>query len=198
MSDRDALLRAIIDNPAEDTPRLVFADWLDENDEPERAEFIRLQIELARSGNKAKKAQLRERELWAQSRARWKAELPDFPALRWSEYWSRGFVNCVSVENWATFRRIHADVFRAVPLQHLILFDFGAPRAFARFPALARLKGLSFLCDVNDAAAEQFLASPYLDGLEQIDLGAAPLTRPMKYRFRLRFGERVRIERRRG
>jgi uncharacterized protein (TIGR02996 family) len=31
MSDRDALLRAIIDNPAEDTPRLVFADWLDEN-----------------------------------------------------------------------------------------------------------------------------------------------------------------------
>ena len=31
MTDHDALLRAIVENPAEDTPRLVFADWLDEN-----------------------------------------------------------------------------------------------------------------------------------------------------------------------
>ncbi len=31
MSDHDAFLRAICENPAEDTPRLVFADWLDEH-----------------------------------------------------------------------------------------------------------------------------------------------------------------------
>ena len=48
ISDRDALLRAIRANPDEDTPRLMLADWLDENGEPERAEFIRLQCELAR------------------------------------------------------------------------------------------------------------------------------------------------------
>src|SRR5687768_1094845 len=46
MSDRDALLRAIIDNPDDDAPRLVYADWLDEHGDPDLAEFIRLQIEI--------------------------------------------------------------------------------------------------------------------------------------------------------
>lgn len=48
LSDREALLAAIGASPEEDTPRLMFADWLDEHGEPERAEFIRLQCELAR------------------------------------------------------------------------------------------------------------------------------------------------------
>ena len=42
MTPGDALLRAIIDSPADDTPRLVCADWLDENGDPARAEFIRV------------------------------------------------------------------------------------------------------------------------------------------------------------
>src|SRR5437870_2291421 len=49
MSDRDALLAAIRAQPDEDTPRLIFADWLDENDESQRAAFVRAQIELART-----------------------------------------------------------------------------------------------------------------------------------------------------
>lgn len=47
VSDRDALLAMILAHPAEDTPRLVYADWLEENDQPERAEFIRVQIQNA-------------------------------------------------------------------------------------------------------------------------------------------------------
>jgi uncharacterized protein (TIGR02996 family) len=43
MSDEDALLAAIAANPDEDTPRLAYADWCDEHDQPARAEFIRLQ-----------------------------------------------------------------------------------------------------------------------------------------------------------
>jgi uncharacterized protein (TIGR02996 family) len=42
-----ALLAGIIANPEEDTPRLVYADWLQEHDQPERAEYIRLSIQLA-------------------------------------------------------------------------------------------------------------------------------------------------------
>ena len=34
MTEREALLRAVCENPDDDTPRLVFADWLDENGEP--------------------------------------------------------------------------------------------------------------------------------------------------------------------
>lgn len=48
MSDEAALLTAIAAHPDEDTPRLAFADWLDENNQPIRAEFIRLQVEIAR------------------------------------------------------------------------------------------------------------------------------------------------------
>jgi|GEM_PF-2124872 len=55
MNDHDALLRAIVENPAEDTPRLVFADWLDENADTfptpavvrQRAAFIRDDIAMS-------------------------------------------------------------------------------------------------------------------------------------------------------
>jgi uncharacterized protein (TIGR02996 family) len=46
--DWEHLLRAVVAAPADDVPRLVAADWLDEHRQPERAEFIRIQIELAR------------------------------------------------------------------------------------------------------------------------------------------------------
>jgi uncharacterized protein (TIGR02996 family) len=50
MTEQEALLAAIRDNPDDDTPRLVYADWLDEHatTEPERAraEFIRVQCAL--------------------------------------------------------------------------------------------------------------------------------------------------------
>ena len=41
------LLQAILDNPEDDAVRLIYADWLEENGQDERAEFIRVQIELA-------------------------------------------------------------------------------------------------------------------------------------------------------
>ncbi len=48
MTDGEALLRAIIAHPDEDVPRLAYADVLDEQNEPARAEFIRLQCDSAR------------------------------------------------------------------------------------------------------------------------------------------------------
>lgn len=41
-------LQSILADPDNDGPRLVYADWLDENGDGARAEFIRLQIESAR------------------------------------------------------------------------------------------------------------------------------------------------------
>lgn len=48
--DGTALLAAIREHPEEDTPRLMYADWLEEHGERERAEFIRVQCELAARG----------------------------------------------------------------------------------------------------------------------------------------------------
>ena len=46
MTDRHAMLTAIRENPSDDTPRLVYADWLEEHGEPERAELVRVGCEL--------------------------------------------------------------------------------------------------------------------------------------------------------
>jgi uncharacterized protein (TIGR02996 family) len=43
----EAFLQTIAEDLDDDTPRLVYADWLDEHGQPERAEFIRVQCELA-------------------------------------------------------------------------------------------------------------------------------------------------------
>lgn len=48
MTDRDAILRKILEEPANDDHRLAFAAWCqDDGDNPARAEFIRVQVELA-------------------------------------------------------------------------------------------------------------------------------------------------------
>lgn len=48
MTEGELLLRGVLLNPADDTARLVYADWLQENGDEERAEFVRVQCELAR------------------------------------------------------------------------------------------------------------------------------------------------------
>lgn len=58
MSDAAALLAAIRAAPDDDAPRLIYADWLEEHGQPERAEFIRVQCELARNDSPT----LRQRE----------------------------------------------------------------------------------------------------------------------------------------
>ena len=47
LAQHEAFLRAIFDAPDDDTPRLVYADFLQENGEEDRAELIRVQCELA-------------------------------------------------------------------------------------------------------------------------------------------------------
>ncbi|MBX9623278.1 MAG: TIGR02996 domain-containing protein [Gemmataceae bacterium] len=47
MTDEDALLTAIAAAPADDTPRLVYADWLEDRGDP-RAEYVRLEVERNR------------------------------------------------------------------------------------------------------------------------------------------------------
>ncbi len=42
MNAGDALLQAVLERPGDDAPRLVYADWLDEHGESDRADFIRV------------------------------------------------------------------------------------------------------------------------------------------------------------
>ncbi len=64
MDDRQAFLNTITAVPDDNVPRLVFADWLQEHGEDERAEFIRVQCALATNNVKddEERAQFQERE----------------------------------------------------------------------------------------------------------------------------------------
>jgi uncharacterized protein (TIGR02996 family) len=88
-ADLVALLAACRSAPADDTPRLVLADWLDDNadaaglpspdDARARAALIRIQVELARpTYDTARIVQLRaaEAQLLSAHAARWLGELP--------------------------------------------------------------------------------------------------------------------------
>src|SRR5579884_2161815 len=76
LSEEQGLWRDIVEAPEEDAPRLVYADLLDENGQPERAEFIRLQVEHARldpDDARRQELRLREEELLSAHGAEWSA-----------------------------------------------------------------------------------------------------------------------------
>lgn len=47
VSTHDALLRAVLLAPHDDQPRLIYADWCEENGQDERAEFVRRNVQLS-------------------------------------------------------------------------------------------------------------------------------------------------------
>lgn len=79
---RKAFIADIIANPDDDAPRLVYADWLSENGDPARAEFIRVQIELAKLEDQGEERgealRAREKELLDENWDRWIREVPPF------------------------------------------------------------------------------------------------------------------------
>ena len=111
MTERDALLKAVCDHPDDDTPRLVFADWLQENGEEERAEFIRLQIQLHRGRFRPSEEARLERRLkkFRGHTERLKAEFPEAEDI----HFSRGFIERAAFIGTAAFER----AFRLMPLR---------------------------------------------------------------------------------
>ncbi len=158
MSDEDALLAAIAANPDEDTPRLAYADWLDENAtcdaQRARAEFIRVQIEAARVYDaRARDAydllDGRAKALQERYARAWVAELTVAPATK-SEYYG-GFLSRLELaaEACASTRR---------------------PRWHREPLARVKLRGT--------AAAVRALCDGWLDGVHALDINLTSATDP--------------------
>jgi uncharacterized protein (TIGR02996 family) len=150
VATRESFLDAIIQAPEDDAVRLVFSDWLEENGEPERAEFIRLQVALAAIPPDAPrdiKAEEREAALLTAYRLTWMKELP-----RWVSgervTFRRGFVARIP----STSRRFldkGGELFAATPLEgvHLRRVERDL-EALSTSPHVARLRSLDLTRNV--------------------------------------------------
>src|SRR5262245_4164447 len=169
--EADGFLARIRELPDEDGPRLIYADWLDEQGDP-RGEFVRVQIALARlpEYDRRRPELLRaERDLLTLYGDLW-AE--PFRGLATGPVFRRGFVNEVKV----TARQFLAhpqDLFRAGPVRHLHLLDLGSHLVpvFAS-PYLGRLSGLTVYAQhLGESLARAVAESPHLVGLTELRLG---------------------------
>src|SRR5438046_2179086 len=93
-----AFFDRIRDEPSDDAPRLIYADWLDENGQPERAEFIRIQCALDRlPDDDPSRPELRERErqLSEAHESQWTGEISSLANV---EGFRRGVIDSVSLD----------------------------------------------------------------------------------------------------
>jgi uncharacterized protein (TIGR02996 family) len=106
---------------SDDNERLVYADWLEENGELERANLIRRQCEIARLprwDRRAIEARWEVDALLARHGARFRDELPKLDGVTWTEF-ERGFCSTVRVDSPATLYR-HADAIAAAAPVHRV------------------------------------------------------------------------------
>src|ERR1700722_4911106 len=106
MNHEAAFLDAIADDPGNDSLRLVFADYLDEHNDP-RGEFIRLQIELSflpESDSRRKALRRREQALLQKYQTQW---LQPFAETINEFSFDRGLLGSIKVD--AEFFLTHAE-----------------------------------------------------------------------------------------
>ena len=108
MDEHLPFLHAICANPADDLPRLVFADFLEESGDPDqiaRAHFIRAQIaltQLAAGSAEYRETEALQDQLFEMYRDSWIWDLPDLLHRGSLPLWRRGFVEFVRMP-WDEF-----------------------------------------------------------------------------------------------
>lgn len=159
-SQRDALYRAICEFPDEDTPRLAFADLLEEEGDPLRAAFVRTQIDLARvPGYDPLWVKCRQFDPDAGRGHAMAHTLPSpLPAgVSWRHFgFRRGFPWLIDIDRGPAFAANAPAVFAAAPIQAVHLSSRLGFSRLADCPHLARLTRLecSFTgLDAEDAAS---------------------------------------------
>ncbi len=174
MTPNESFLQAICENPDDDAPRLVYADWLDEQGRGEAAEFIRAQIEITRVTRGSRRfANLRRRalKLLAEHGRAWLQEVPKWARNRCE--FRRGFVAHVACTALQFIR--HGELLlRSAPVQSLKV-----RRGGGRIPQLAETPSLSCITalglygnNINSQDVEALAASPHLRRLTTLRLGS--------------------------
>jgi uncharacterized protein (TIGR02996 family) len=177
VSDRDALFAAILAHPDEDTPRLVFADWLEENGQADYAAFIRKQIELAKVPEWDPlwvRAWHRDRDaVTGRGHHEFVPNLSAGIGLPSLTSFRRGFAWHVESTDVGPFLKHADEQFAALPIRALTIEadrsrwrdPINLTKLFAS-PHLARIKQLTFnLTRITSKAVRQMQACPHLGNL---------------------------------
>ena len=178
--ERDAFYQAIMDKWDDDTPRLVYADWLDERgDEPSciRAEFIRLDCELARHTDPRRiPKKLQQRHDRARTGLYRDLSNRDIPTG--NMHFARGFPRYLIAPLECYVESASACWDELGPIEDPELYGcietspvFGE---VAQLPALRHWRGLSFSSetrgDIGGANFAALIASPHLTNLRSVTI----------------------------
>src|SRR5262245_57433673 len=159
MTEQKALLRAMIAEPDDDAPRLVYADWLEGHGDPDRAAFIRVQCELARLPEQPwslrdltpeqervertrRKLQRRVNGLLRRHFKEWRKDIPDeFYAD--PKMFRRGFIETVHIDP-NELMRAPDQLWPLAPMQtiHLVIAPPQDIERLCKAPRLARVTRL--------------------------------------------------------
>jgi uncharacterized protein (TIGR02996 family) len=187
-SDERSLLMTIAANHDADTPRLVYADWLDENATPDnshaaRAQFIRTQISILRGIDVATGVSLtpeltaaftaHENELLAAHRIEWEAETHQSLGPTCEEVtFQRGFpcdvwVNGIQELIASRILEANTNTLTGLSISNL---EGQLPELLSH-PGIARLTLLDLESNgIGDVGAEAIAASPHLAHLTMLNL----------------------------
>jgi uncharacterized protein (TIGR02996 family) len=173
---REVFIQAIRDEPDDDAPRLVYADWLEDQGESARAEFIRVQCELTRGVRdrgrslellrRLRQLVLLHREEWLGGLARW---APD-------AIFERGFIDRVALRA-STFLEHAGEILAEHPINRVALREAAEEiRDLAACPDLAHLHTLELLdSSLTDARAAALAASPWFERLRALVLSRSSI-----------------------
>ncbi len=176
MKDQEqAFLEGILEYPDDDALRLIFADWLDEYGDADRAEFIRVQCALAGQdlpNDRRGEFERRQEELLERYGNEWARPIRHL-VRGWRFH--RGFIDEVVV--WDDlFPVIAQRIFRRVPIQHLKILPhhLGIARpiaAIAENEHLSRLHSLDFSGNQMESRhVRALVVSEHLTRLANLDL----------------------------
>ncbi|MBL8800195.1 MAG: TIGR02996 domain-containing protein [Planctomycetia bacterium] len=174
MASDPGLLQTVLDQPDDDAPRLIYADWLDDQGETARAEFIRVQCALERlpeDDDRRPGLEQREAALLAKHESQWLEALPRDKGIEYS--FQRGFVAEASVR-WKLFLQHGETIFRLAPIRQLELSYLGMGKfqaeAVGARPELRRLHGLRLKGQLREPGTQKLLQAPNLRGLKALGL----------------------------
>ncbi len=199
MTPHAAFLQAIRKAPDDDVPRLIYADWLEEHGQTDRAEFIRIQCRMPHLPETSAERDVPAERMVELLRRNWSAWVGPLRQIvgpkcdRYGEDWlreeyysegltrfRRGFVNRLALDAKGFLSNADA-LLGLVPLRHLSLWGAGnCADALANCSHLRGLHTLAF-ADYWDAPltardAALLAASPYLHGLALLHLGRNSLS----------------------